>query len=420
MQLSKILIISNHCISEYDSNGRSLMNMLYKFDKSQLYQIYSANDLIDEHRCAEYFKITNVDALKGCFGLHKTYSALTENIDALNSNVYSAYKNSLTMLIRDIIWKLSWGMMRSLKKWVKKISPTAIVVQLGDSSYLINIALYLSKCFDIPIVVYNTEDYYFKKYNFMKGVNKSNTFFKLFQANFRSNVRKLINKASLVFCNCNGLVQLFNKEFNIECKTIYTASTIKPEIKQYAANNVISYCGNLGVGRHKSLIELAESLHEIDEKLSLDVYGNAPNKLIAKQLNECKAINFHGVVPYSKVQEVMFNSRLLIHVEGFDSYTVMDTQYAFSTKLADYCASGVPFLIYAPQTGEGMKYVAKNNIGFTVSNRENLTPVLKQALFDDKMIKQVVDNAIHIAKLNHNIENNGQFVYNEILKIISK
>ncbi len=422
MSHPRLVIVSNHCVSQTDANGRSMLNLLGEFDSSSLFQIYTANDDLSKKYCNGYLRLTNKNAVRGILGLGKEESFIPSYI-AINSQAPTSgsMKNSLTMLLRDLVWRYSRGMSRVVRKWAKKVKPDAVVLQLGDSANLIWIALIVAKCCKIPIITYNTEDYYFKNYDYMRRQDKGNLLFNLFQNRFRRYVRKLFKRHKTVICNCDGLKKLFDDEFKLDCKVVYTASNVSyNENSAKREDGAICYCGNLGVGRHKSLVEIGNALQQINQGLKLDVYGNAPTKLIQTELEACKGIDYHGAVSYEKVQDVMNSSRLLIHVEGFDPYTLVDTRYAFSTKLADYCRSGIPMLVYAPASGEGMKYIASNKLGFTAFDKDELTEVLKKALFDINERGSVADNAVKAALSNHDFIKNGRYVcciVNEAIKM---
>ncbi len=416
MSYPKLVVVSNHCLSQTDANGRSLLNMLGEFDREQLYQIYSADDELSSMACIDYLQLTNKNAVRGMPGFGKIEEYAPRGCRSESGGTLKkSLKSSQTMLLRDLVWRYSFGMTRVIKKWCKQIAPDAVVLQLGDSANLIWVAMTVARCCKIPIIVYNTEDYYFKNYNYMKGQARSDIFFELFQRRFRRYVRRLFSEHKTLICNCEGLKKLFDEEFGLDCDVIYTASDM--QYNDHAAQRcegAISYCGNLGVGRHRSLIEIGEALQKIDRELRLEVYGRAPDGKIREELEQCEGILYHGVVPYGEVRRIIDGSRLLIHVEGFDPYTVMDTRYAFSTKLADYCCSGIPMLMYAPESGEGMTYIKSRELGFTASCKDELERELKRALFDTHARAHTVDNAVRAAREDHDMSKNGIKVYNII------
>ncbi len=416
----KLLLISNRCISKSDANGRSLLNLLSSFSSDSLYQIYTAGDVIDPSLCCDHFKLSNRDAVRGLIGKRPAKPVTDPNAEIVSGAPSRAKKTALTMLLRDIVWCNSRGVDRALVAWLEDVRPDAILLQLGDSSNLIHIAHVVAKHFDIPIVVYNTEEYYFKEYDYMKANGRSNFIYRLFRRSFVKNVRRLFKNANRHICSCDGLKAIYDSEFSIDSEVLYTASALTPiSFDTAEQNTAVSYCGNLGVGRHRSLIRISEVLQELDDTLRVDVYGNAPTDQVERELLGASGINFHGPVTYETVLDVMSKSRLLLHAEGFDPYITMDTKYAFSTKIADCAASGVPFLIYAPETCEGLRYVRDNEIGFTVTADSELKGVLRRALFDADARAITVGNAVNVVRSNHNIKTNGDRVMQIILSAVN-
>jgi glycosyltransferase involved in cell wall biosynthesis len=167
----------------------------------------------------------------------------------------------------------------------------------------------------------------------------------------------------------------------------------------------ILYAGNLGVGRHIPLIKIGAALQKLDTSLYLDVYGDATDD-VKEALSSAEGVRYHGFVSYEENCKNIENSRLLIHVEGFDEYFSRDTKFAFSTKIADYCASGIPIFMYAPQWCESTKYAIKHDLAFVASNEEQMKDELQIALNDEKIRKEKVSSALHIAAKNHQMENN--------------
>ncbi len=418
----KLLLIANRKISETDANGRTLLNLLGRFNKEQLYQIYTAGGDNGAPVCNGYFGISNKDAVKGIIGIKPKKTVEAESVqEQTAAPIQKPKKTALTMYLRDVVWSFSFGVAGALKKWVDEIKPNAIILQLGDSAHIVKIALKLSKHANIPVLVFNTEDYYFKNYNYMKRTGKSDILFNIFQNNFKRSLKKLFAKHPNLVTNCEGLKEIFDKEFNLNSEVIYTASALNEGADAAARNNedfYISYCGNLGIDRHLSLIEIANELKNINPDIKLHIYGNAPSEKIKDELVKCEAVEYHGVVSYSEVLSVIRKSRLAVHAEGFDPYIAMDTRYAFSTKIADCVSSRVPFLIYAPSTCEGLRYVKENDAGFTASTQEELKAILPEALLSNEKREKIVQNAAALAEKNHSLIENGSRMANTVEKIL--
>jgi hypothetical protein len=205
--------------------------------------------------------------------------------------------------------------------------------------------------------------------------------------------------------NCEGLKELYDREFETGSYVIYCSTWFKP-VPEVLEKGFILYAGNLGVGRHKSLIEIGEALHSIDSGMNVEVYGAATEQ-VREELEGAPGLRFHGEVSYEEICTLIRKSRLLIHTESFDDFTAMDTQFAFSTKLADYAASGIPVFLYGPLTGEGIRYFKIHGAAFHAENRNDLKDKLIQALNSKTEREERAENAVNMVELNHDYRKNS-------------
>ena len=169
----------------------------------------------------------------------------------------------------------------------------------------------------------------------------------------------------------------------------------------------ISYLGNLEVGRHASLIELANRIGKIAPGVKLDVYGKMPNEQVERELTLCEHIRLCGFVSYDKVTEVMHNSDILVHAEGFDDFYAEDSKYAFSTKIADSLACGNCFLVYAPQGFACTRYLKEHEAAYVVSDGREMEQVLEALLREPDARTKYQKQADALVLKNHQAEQNA-------------
>lgn len=408
--MQKLLIIANNCLSHSNSNGRTLLNMLGDFTSDSLCQIYTSGEAIEGGCCSSTLRITNADVIRSYFG--KKAEIHKEIVDGRNDGVNnggaknSVKKTALTMLLRDLAWDHAKGIHRHVIEWAKEQHPDAVILQLGDSSLLITLAMRISKILSIPLMTYNTEDYYFKQYDYMKRSYRAGFVYRRFHNRFCRIFKAMMHDASICIYNCEGLKELYEKEFGTTGYVIYGSTGIKT-VEHVVERGLILYAGNLGVGRHKSLMEIGEALSQIDSTLHIDVYGAAEEQVI-NELENAQGIQYHGVVSYDAVCELIRKSRLLVHVESFDEFIAMDTRYAFSTKLADCLASGVPTFLYGPTTGEGIHYITNYSAAFAVVQKSMLKTELEKALYDKDCRTLMRQKALLLAIEHHDMVKNSK------------
>lgn len=422
MEYPKVLVMSNGCLSRTSSNGRTLLNFLSGWPQEKLYQFYKSSETIDSGIVQDYYRVTDGDALRAF--LHKRRSKSTTATPATvsvadNVKEKRVQKNPVTAIIREAIWNSNcWGK-KQYFQWIEQIKPEVILFQAGDFGYLCKLAYETALKFKLPVIIYNSENYYFKDYDYTRSSGIKSAFYPISRSIFKKNFARLIRYASMSVYICDSLKEKYDAHFGRPSITLYTASTLKPMKKAKNELTRFSYLGNLGLDRDKCLVEMAEILYDLNPELQIDVYGNADGD-IANRLNNAVGINFHGRVSYAEVQRVMEESDVLIHVESFDSYYQKDLEDAFSTKIADNLSSGKCFLVYAPRNLACTKYLRKNNAAYVADNTSQLKAALNQILTSSEERDRYSDRAIRIAEENHNAEKNSRIFQQLIVSSLDK
>ena len=107
----RILVISNNCFSKTDSNGRTLGNFFMGWPKERLAQFYIQNAYPDLDVCENYFRVTDSQALKSIFGKKrggrvKKSDAVSDTVSNSAVSTNKTKRNALTMILRNIVWKI--------------------------------------------------------------------------------------------------------------------------------------------------------------------------------------------------------------------------------------------------------------------------------------------------------------------------
>lgn len=422
--LPRVLVISNNCFSAADSNGRTLGNYFLGWNKDALAQFFLQSVYPDNTYCSNYFRVTDKEVLALFKGNDFTGGRVCVSSDSLefsgkNASGNKPKRNSLTMLARDYIWRHSNWRCKGFDKWVSEFNPELILLQAGDFPYMFDLAVDVADMCSVPLVVFNTEGYYFKSFDYFRSRGIAHLVYPFFWKRLRHSVERAYRKSSCNIFSCEELCDDYKTQLGIGGFVIYTSSSIHPVEARDRNSFIVSYCGNLGIGRHKGLIEIGKALQEISPSLVIDVYGRAPNNEIKSLLDSSPGVVFNGPISYEKVIDVIRNSDLLVHVESFDPFYVEDIKYGFSTKIADYLSSGLCFLVYAPSSLACSSYVNKYDIAYQVSSFEYLKSVLSKLYYnpESRIIKR--GTALRLAGINHDAEMNALF-FRQLLSSICK
>lgn len=413
--MKKILVISNNCLSRGDNNGRTMDNILHGWETIKVAQFYIQNSYPDSTICENFFRVTDTEALKSIWHGQKG-KIITKSIKNYNNGILSIIsrkkRNSLTMIFRNAVWDLRRWEGSYFYNWLDSFNPEVVFFQVGDNSFMIKIALRIAKKNNIPLIVFNSEGYFFQDDSYMKDASKiSNLFYPIFRDNYRKNFKKMMDYCSNAIYLSDELRSIYLKYFKTPASVIYTPTGINtyPYKKTISVDKLVfSYIGNLGLNRHIPLIEIAKKLHSLNANLKLNVYGNILTEDSRRALLSCDEIDYKGVVNYSEVNEVIRNSDVLFHVESSDENYIEILKFGFSTKIADSLMSGRMFLLYAPPYVACTKYMLGELPSVVATNTEELDVLLKKVLTDSDFRYNSCLKEIEIAKKNHSFSHNDE------------
>lgn len=418
MQYPRLLIISNECLSSVSSNGRTLRNLLIGWPKEKLAQFHIRRTAPDQSVCDRFYYVSDSAALrafltgKGALGIHQE----DETATAGHQKTAGGRRNSLTMMLRDLVWNSGRWAGKRFQQWVDEFSPEVILLQAGDCGFMLRIARKLAEKYHIPLVIYNSEGYYFKQFDYFQSKGIAKLAYPIFYRNFCREFDRTIRVASKsVYC-CDKLKRDYDAYFGLPSEVIYTATQMIAVANEPQNDPLqISYLGNLGVGRHEGLVDIANALQHISPELKLDVYGRIPNQTVEDAFERCPGICYRGFVSYDEVQNVIRHSDILIHTENFSDFYKEDLQYAFSTKIADSLASGRCFFLYAPGNLACTEYLKNHEAAYVIERKEDLLPCLEQLCSDSQARTKYIENALQLVKENHKAEKNAKH-FQDILR----
>lgn len=423
----RVLVVSNNCFSPSNSNGRTLGNLFYGWPKECLAQMCviakdPAWDVCDNYYCIEDRTMLSA-FLHGRKAVGRQLvrqendsNSDTPSVDTQRKNI--GRKTLPKMMLRELVWAHKRWRSNDFEGWINDFNPEVVVLQFGDSSFMIDIALYIAQSRKIPLVVYNTEGYYFFPRNWHCPSKLDGILFPIYRAAYQKKVRNLMACANhSVYLN-DKLQHDYDKEFGGSSSVIYNSSGLQGSNPPMFISDVprISYLGNLGLDRDSALAEVGEVLNNIDCRYYIDVYGNADVD-IAKKLNAAKGIVFHGSVSYDIVKEVIANSDILFHVESEKGYKERQLQYAFSGKIADSVSSGKCFVLYAPKNLACSEYIIKTGAGWFAETKADLKRVIVDIINDVQGRNKVLEKALIVAKQNHDFERNAHKFQNILLNV---
>lgn len=407
-----LLILGNDCLSQVTANGRTLGNFLQGWPREKIAQFCVHGTAPDKTVCENYYCVSDRAATLSFFrGKPAPRQNLAVGVALPRRNFVSKRRkrNAATMLLRNRIWNSMRWAGPEFDRWLADVAPELILLQAGDCAFMLRLARELKERFDIPLVIYNSEGCYFKAYDYFRSGCLTRLAFPRFRREFCLEFEKTMAVAAKAVYCCEKLKQDYDAVFSTPSQVLHTATQLRPDTVAGERKSMrISYLGNLGLGRHESLVEIGDALHRISPELKLDIYGKIPDAQVSRAFSACPGIRYRGFVSYEEVRRLMAESDILIHAESFAEFSREDLKYGFSTKIADTLAVGRCFLLYAPETIACSEYLRKYDAAWVVSNKETLFLVLRDLCGKPELRMRFAENGRRLAEKNHSWEKNAQ------------
>lgn len=262
--------------------------------------------------------------------------------------------------MRDFLWSRSQWKSDLLINWIKDFSPDVLFFQGSNSVFGYEIALWICKEFNIPLILQLTDDYTANLYNWslLEKINK---------AKYKKLFSEAISMASKVITiseyMSNEYKSNFGGDYIVLSNSVYIKST--GEEPHYKGELRFLYAGNVSINRWKVLKKIGKEISVINAKYHMKskLYIYTPT-LMQKQVRESLAsvdsIECKGTLNQEELEIEIQRSNVLIHVEAFDKKTKLITRLSISTKIPEYMASKRCIFAVGPSDVASIMYLRDN------------------------------------------------------------
>jgi glycosyltransferase involved in cell wall biosynthesis len=417
----KVLILSHNPITTFNSMGKTMLTLFSEFNKEELCQLYIYPTIPDVDKCKSYYRITDKDVLKSYFKFKVSgREILSSEIGAANGKLFeneedtSLYRNRknkkpFRMLARDLMWKFSGWFNKSLKQWIKREKPTHLFLAPGSAKFIYKMALKISKKYNLPIITYICDDYYFvKKARGLLGRIQQNGLKKI--------TNKLMKRTSQIITICDSLQNTYESYFKVPAQTVMTGSnySIADKPKLVETVSVFTYLGSIRCNRYNSLVKIGKALDDINSENGtnnvLNIYTEEQDKGILSKFEGVKSVKLCGYVSGKVFDQTFFSSEVLVHTEAFDEISIDRVKNSISTKIADSLASGICLFAFGPKEVASINYLLETSSAVCCVDENDLKEKLLQVISDKSLREKVVSNALITAKNNHDLTVVGKSV----------
>lgn len=401
-----------------NTSSRAFDAYFHNWEKENIRQVFSNTKTPVKGHCASLYQITDYRLLQRRLKKIKETGVIFNDQDlpddwenndlevgsSVANKLYKSgsKKSPFKYLARKWLWKKKYWNTEQFRNWLDEFNPECVFLAFSDDFFIPEIALFVSERYQIPIMSCIGDDYYFNDRFSVSPL------YYIYRAKYKKLIRSVFSKKGSAIYIGDKIKEKYNAEFGLNGQTIYLASDIerKPFEPIKANSPYVSYCGNIRLGRNKSLCLIADALKTVDPSYKLHVYSAEKNEEYIAPLKNNDSIVFHGAIPYREVVDVFGKSDIVVVVEGFDQCDVDITRYSLSTKAADSLASGAQILALGSLDCGVIEYLDSVGCVLVCTTPENLSSQIKHLLSDVELQKQNYDKAIQVYEENHNKEKN--------------
>lgn len=417
----KVLVISHNCFSDFQNMGKTLMRLFNEFNINELCQLYFYPTFPNIDVCNSYFKVTDIELINNVFNRKSIGSIVEKSKIDHNNNLYyddktsmnySKYtvKNQCVIFLRNFIWSLGRWKSIKLDEWLINENPSVIFYAAGDFIFSYKIALYISKKYKVPLVTYFCDDYYsIEKFSL-------SPLFWFNKIRLRSTIKKIILSSQDIVYISSDFEKFYYDKTGKHGKTIMTpySQLLSSDSRNIKESIIVSYIGNLNLLRWETVLLLSDSIDKYNRsskiKIHLDIYSQLTSDKITGKFSDFAFTKFRGSLSADEVVHILSGTDYLLHVESFNHSMVNKVKYSISTKIPDYLSSGKPIVAIGPETVASIKYLLEFNAAKVITDPKRIYESLDLIVNQDYMYKAFVNNAMKLAKMNHDIINNSKYL----------
>lgn len=425
----KVLIISHLPVATQNNMGKTFLSLVSGLDRQELCQFYIYPAFPDLDRCASFYRVTDKEILKSLPLRTKVGGSVEPERITADQGLYenpedeSFYrdrknKSALRRLLRDGIW--GWGNWYNdnLRRWLQEQKPDCIFLAPGPAKFIYNIALKLSGEYQIPLVTYICDEYYFV--DTPKGLLP-----RIQLRRLQKKIQQTIHASSELVVICDELKAEYAR-FGTPITTVMTGASFPVEEKPISEGkpDAICYFGNIRCNRYISLAQVGRALDKLNAKLGTDyklkIYTSEKDPEILSAFDGISSVELPGFVTGEAYTREFDKAQRLLHVEGFDAASIAYVRNSVSTKIADSLASGKPLLAYGPKEVASMGHLLRNNCAITATEEGGLEAMLLTAFTDGAACTAAAEKGLEIARRYHDSDLVGKRMRDVFAKVIKE
>lgn len=401
----KVLIVSKVRVTQADNSGASIGKWFVRWPRDRVAQIYSGAPPKGEPLFLLEYGLTARDRRLGRFfyarkkrGLEAVRSPLPPGRPA-RGRLVSLLQPAARLLFLSGAWEIVFGPKLSpeMAAWIAEFKPDVLYVQPADLAF-VELALLISKRFNIPIVVQMSDDFPERLYNYFpmsRYVDRQYT--------------RLFRRAAARLATGPPMVAEYQRRYGVPFEHIMIAddpgrfAEATPRRLSPIGRMTVVYSGALGHFRWEALSDLSQALAILEAEgilADVHVFTATPMSELGSFAPSSR-LAFHPAPLDKDIPSIFKSADVLFLPESFRERTLQAIRLSISTKSHLYMMAQRPILVYGPRGAGVVDYAVTEDWAFTVTSRSivALAKGLKEAFMDPT-------NSIHQSSAQRVVEQN--------------
>jgi len=390
MHLPRILIFGQP-FNDSHGGGITLSNLFKGWDKDKLAVAASGHVMhnVTTDVCDTYYQLGS-DEYKWRFpfkyfqrtfrsGLLKFEKNVNDNLTKRNHGLRYYIVNNI--FYPTLEWlgifhnAASYSFSGDFLAWVKEYDPQILYFQVSSYDTIV-FARRLQECLGIPSVLHMMDDW-------PSTISQRGPFRKMWLRRIDTELRSLMNSTSLLFSISDAMSDEYMKRygkifipFHNPIDTDLWTNQRKLNYSLRGDNIRILYSGRIGPGITRSLIEIAQTIDEIDlpdKTIKFHIQSPSARPETLKKLLSYRCTVLNQVADYADLPRIYSEADILVISNDFDQKGLSFLKYSMPTKASEYMISGTPILVYSPEETAVSKFFIQNDCGCCVTKPDRIS-----------------------------------------------
>ena len=426
----KVLVLAMEPWRGDDSGGNTLNNFFEGMKGVEFAHIWCGDRMPDNNVCKKYFHIPEAEMPKSFFTRRKVGREIQWPLNGSNGSSDSSAQGFKRNLIRKVKELRPYSIIKGrnflrrysnwktpeLRKFIEDFNPDVIYAPCYASPYQLTFTRYVNALTGKKIITWSADDCYSLRQFSLSPFYWLNRFW----------VRHCLRKTypcydefySISEEEIEEMSPVVGQQMKVLRKGVVVPETFTPREVHQSIRFI--YAGGLYLNRYKILIEIANTLRELNKdgvKAELHVYsGSQLGKKDMALLSDGRSSFMHGLITPAELSQRYQECDVAIHCESFQLKYRLGTRLSFSTKIIDCFQSGCAILAIAWKEHTGMKVLQRNDAAFCVTSVKDISATVERVVTHPELIKEYAVKAYECEKKNHRIEDVQKTLYDAFVR----